>query len=77
MNTIDLGELHQGLKVRLPFALAIGPKPFNAEVQPDLIPVLKAVGDGLLGRIDAHRDAIDLDDIDTSTERCFGIPEDA
>ena len=50
---------------------------FNGEVKPDLIPVLKTVGDGLLGRVDPHGHFADHDNVNTSGERWFGIPEDA
>ena len=62
--------------VRLLFTLSVGSEGFDGDVQPDLVPVLKAVGDGLLGRVDSHRYIIDFDQIDPSTERWFRIPED-
>ena len=76
LDTIDLSELHQGLKVRLPLTLSIGSEGFHGDVEPDLVLVLKAVGDGLLGRIDLHRYVVDFDHIDPGTKRWFGIPED-
>jgi hypothetical protein len=63
------------LEVRLPFALPIGAKAFDCDVNCDLVPVLEAVGNGLLRRINSNRYAINADDLKTGTERGFRIPK--
>jgi hypothetical protein len=39
-------------------------------------PVFETVGDGLLGRINPDRYAVDFDDFNSGANRWFGIPED-
>ena len=58
MHAVHLGEPGECLKVWLPRSLAIGAEGFNGDIEPDFIPVLEAVGDGLLGRIDTQAYAV-------------------
>lgn len=60
MDAVHLGEPGECLKVCLPRSLAIGPEAFNGDIGPDFIPVLEAVGDGLLGRIYPQAPAVKL-----------------
>jgi len=68
-DTIDSGEGGQGLKVRFPLALSEVAKGLNCDVNPDFVPVLETIGDGLLGRIDSDWHAINLSDVDAGTKR--------
>jgi hypothetical protein len=77
LDTIDLSELRQCLIVRLPPTPSVSPESFNRDVQSNLVAVLKAVDDGLLGRVDPHEYFVNRHNINASAERWFGIPEDA
>jgi hypothetical protein len=76
LDTIDLSELRQCLKVRLPSTFSVSPESFNRDVESNLVAVFKAVGDGLLRREDPHRYFVNRDNVNTSAERSFWIPED-
>ena len=41
----------------------------NCDIEPDLVPELKTVGDSLRGRIDADGDAVDLMDFNSFSQR--------
>jgi hypothetical protein len=68
LDAIDLGELSQRLKVWLRRTLAVGPESLNRDVESDLVPILKAVGDGLLRGIDPYRYAVNRDDFNTGAK---------
>ena len=77
LDSIDLSELHQRLKVWLPLALSVGPEGFNGDIDPDFIPVFKAVDDSFFGRVDPHRHLVYSDNVNARAERWLGIPEDS
>ena len=45
------------------------PQRLQGDVEPDLVPILEAVGDRLLGRVDPDLDALDLVPLDLLRER--------
>src|ERR1019366_7159638 len=77
VHAVDPSESRERLKIRLTCPLAVGPESFDGDVQPDLVPVLEAVGNGLFGRVHSHGNLVNHDDLDSGAEGRLRIPEDA
>src|SRR5579864_5266063 len=77
LNTIDFREFRQFRPVRLRSAFSVCAESVDRNVQSDLVPIFKAVGDGLLNRVNPYRNIIDCNDLNASAKRRLGIPEDS
>ena len=74
---VDPGESRERLKIRFTCPFAVGPESFDGDVQPNLVPVLEAVGNRLFGRVHSHGNLVNHDDLDSGAEGRLRIPEDA
>ena len=59
LKPIDLRELGEGRSIRLWSALSVGAQSLDGNVQANLVPVRKAIGDRLLRQVDPHRNIVD------------------
>jgi hypothetical protein len=70
-----LGEFCQNCSVWFACALTVCPQRFDRNVEPNLVPVLEAIGDSFFRRVDPDRNIVYGSHIDASHEGRLGIPE--